>query len=320
MRLLFFGTPDWSVPPLEALSRSHHELTGIVTAPDRPLGRSKKLRACPVKQAAIRLGIPRILQPATLRPAEIRQDILEQDADAFVVVAYGRILPGRLLDAPRFGAVNVHFSLLPRHRGASPVQQAILEGDTTTGVSTMRMERGLDTGPILLTRETRIGSNESAPELGLRLAHESSSLLIETLDQLECGELVPRAQDEAKASWAPILTREMGWVDWSLPARHISRQIRAFAGWPKLSARAGKGLFQLVSALPAEGEETSPAEPGTLLRSRGDEIDVACGSGSVLRVSRVKPAGKREMTAAAALAGRFFFLGERLSSPGADNP
>ncbi|GAB4227516.1 MAG: methionyl-tRNA formyltransferase [Acidobacteriota bacterium] len=316
MRVVFFGTPEWAVPSLEALVAAGHEIAAVVTAPDRPRGRSRTPAPTPVRQAADRLGVAPVLRPATLRDAAARAAILEPEPDALVVVAYGRILPGRLLDAPRHGAINVHFSLLPRHRGASPVQWAILCGDRITGVSTMLMDRGLDTGPVLLQRETPIGPRETAPQLGERLARIGAELLVETLEGLARGALEPRPQDASRASLAPMLKPEMGHVDWRRTAAEIDRQVRAFAAWPPVVCRASAGRLRLLEVLPAGEGADSP--PGTVVGVDREAVHVACGENTLLALLAVQPAGRRAMRAVDAVRGRLIRPGERLGRPDDD--
>lgn len=315
MRLVFFGTPDWSEICLERLLRSRHSVVGVVCNPDRPSGRHREPRACPVKEGAIRRGLEPILQPPTLRPRQARDRILALEPDALVVVAYGRILPGRLLDDPAFGALNVHFSLLPRHRGASPVQHAILAGDRETGVTTMLMERGLDTGPILLQSSTPIGDHETTGQLGRRLAVLGGELLVETLDGLESGLLEARPQDETLATWAPPLGKQSGWIRWNEKAVDIERKVRAFTPWPRVRARGARGEFLLLRVLVGREEgDANAAPPGKVLGLEGDALAVACGAGETLLLEQIQPAGKRPMTGAQAFSGRFFTLGETLGS------
>ncbi|RMG42577.1 MAG: methionyl-tRNA formyltransferase [Acidobacteria bacterium] len=314
MRVVFFGTPEWAVPFLEALAASRHEVDAVVTAPDAPVGRSRRPQPPPVKRAAAELGIAPVLQPATLKDRGAREEILRFGSDALVVVAYGRILPGRLLDAPRHGAVNVHFSLLPRHRGASPVQHAILHGDKRTGVTTMLMTRGLDEGPILLQQATTIGERETAGELGARLAVMGAPLLVETLDRLEEGTLLPTPQPPDGVSLAPRLTPDMGRVAWDRPAAEIDRMVRAFDPWPPVVTWGPRGRLRLLEVRPADEPAPEGARPGEVLGRRGDSALVACGGGTVLELARLQPDGGRPMTGAAALAGRHLREGGRLGS------
>lgn len=302
MKIVFFGTPEWAVPSLRALVAAGHAVAAVVTAPDAPTGRSREPQAPPVKRAAAELGLAPVLQPATLRGALNRGPILEPAAEAHVVVAYGRILPGRLLETPPHGAINLHFSLLPRHRGASPVQHTLLAGDDRAGVTSMRMDRGLDTGPILLQESVAIAPRERAASLGARLAEVGAALLVETLARLAEGRLAPRPQDDTQATLAPPLAPADGHVDWARPALAIERAVRAFDPWPPVVAQGPKGRVRLidVEALAA----ASDAPPGTIVAAEGEWADIACGERTTLRVHSVQPAGSKTMSAGAALRGR----------------
>lgn len=311
MNLLFFGTPEWALPSLEALVASRHRLLAVVTAPDAPFGRSRTPRPPPVKRRALEMGGLAVLQPPTLKGEAARKEILAHGPEALVVVAYGKILPGRLLDAPQHGGVNLHFSLLPRHRGASPVQHTIWAGDALAGVATMRMERGLDTGPLYLSASTGVGDEEDAAALGARLARLGAPLLVETLDHLETGTITPQPQEERLATLAPPLTREMGRVDWNGSAHEISRRVRAFVPWPPVVARGTRGALRLIRVTALEQTASPGVEAGTVLRRSDEAIDVACGEG-VLRVFELQPEGGRPMRGAAALAGRYLEVGRRL--------
>lgn len=312
MKIVYFGTPEWAVPPLEAIASSSHRVIGVVTSPDAAVGRSRTPQPTPVKRAALALGLGPVLQPTTLKGDAVRSAILELAPDALVVVAYGRILPGRLLDATRHGAVNLHFSLLPRYRGASPVQHALLGGDPETGVTTMRMDRGLDTGPVLLQRATNVGARESSAGLGARLAVDGAALLVDTLDRLEAGTVTPRAQDERLAGSAPLLKREDGFVRWTDDAARLDRMIRAFDPWPPVVCRGPRGVLRLVAAAPAPEPAPPDAPAGRVLGRAGDAVDVAAGNGTRLRVQVLLPAGGKAMPGAAALAGRYLAPGDLL--------
>ena len=314
MRVVFLGTPDWAVPSLEALVASRHDVVAVVTAPDRPVGRSRTPKPTPVKVAALATGLPALLQPETLRGRETRANILAFRPEFLAVVAYGKLLPGRLLDAPEHGAVNRPVSLLPRHRGASPVQHTLLLGDPLAGVTTMRMDRGLDTGPLLLQRELELLPGERSPELGQRLAQVGAPLLVKTLDQLEDGNLEPREQDESLATHAPLLVREQGYVDWSRSAIEIERQARAFADWPAVVCEGPKGRIRLLRVESRPQIPDSVKSVGSVLRREGELLLVACGGGSVLALAEVQPAGSRAMTASAALAGGYVTMSEPLRS------
>lgn len=316
MRVLFFGTPEWAVLALEALIDAGHEIAGVVTAPDAPVGRSRTPVPPPVARAALDRGVGPILQPTTLRGRDARAPLYATEPHVHAVVAYGRILPGKVLDAPPHGSINVHFSLLPRHRGASPVQHTLLAGDDEAGVTTMKMDRGLDTGPMLLRRATPIAPGETAPELGERLARIGAELLVETLAGLEAGTLAPVPQDHDRATHAPPLTREDGHVRWDAPAIEIERRVRAFAQWPPVVCKGPKGVIRVRRARASDRSGEAGATPGRVLGREGDAVLVACGGGSVLAVEEVQPAGKKTMNAAAALAGRHFAPGDVLEPGG----
>jgi len=312
LKVLFFGTPAWAVPSLEALRAAGHEIVGVVSAPDAPVGRSRTPAAPPVKARALELGLGPILQPTSLRPAAAREELLARGAEVFVVVAYGRILPGRLLDAPRFGAVNLHFSLLPRHRGASPVQTTLLRGDAEAGVSTMLMDRGLDEGPILLRRAAAIAPREKAAALGARLALVGAELLVETLAALADGTARPTPQDGALATLAPPLAKADGLLRWEWSAVEIERRTRAFDPWPPVVCRGPKGTLRLLDVEALAEAAPDGAAPGLVLRRAGEAADAVAGDGRLLRIHAVQPAGSKPMSAAAALAGRRLALGEAL--------
>ncbi len=316
MKIVFFGTPEWAVPSLRSIVRSHHEIVGVVTAPDKAVGRSRVKQATAIKQAARECEVGPVFQPETLRGAARREEILGGEPDALVVVAYGKILPGRLLDAPRYGAINLHFSLLPRHRGASPVHYAVLCGDRRSGVSTMQMDRGLDTGAILLQEECPLDDQVRSVTLGPRLADLGAALIVRTLDGVEAGSITPRRQNDEEATLAPKLTREDGLVAWDRSAESICRQWRALDPWPRVVFEAACGSVRLLEVQVAKASSDGPCAnrgvPGEVLSREGDAVLVACGRHSVLTVKRVQPAGRRPMTAAAACSGGFLSIGEIL--------
>src|SRR5690242_4086940 len=229
LRLVFLGTPAFAVPTLEAIARAGHDVPLVVTQPDRPKGRGQTAAATPVKEAALRLGIE-VYQPERVRRPEAVERLKTIGADAMVVVGYGQIIPQNVIDLAPLGIINVHASLLPKYRGAGPIQWAILNGETRTGVTTMRIDAGLDTGDMLLKRETEIGPEENAIELGRRLSAMGADLLVETLARLK--EIVPEKQDPAQATYAPLLKKEDGLIDWSRPAAAIHNQVRGLQPWP----------------------------------------------------------------------------------------
>ncbi|MDA0207542.1 MAG: methionyl-tRNA formyltransferase, partial [Acidobacteria bacterium] len=231
LRVVFMGTPAFAVPSLHALVDAGYEVTAVFTQPDRPVGRGGKLTAPPVKQAALELGLE-VYQPESAKTSEVYAYLQGKNPDVIVVVGYGQIISQRVIDLPRLGCVNVHSSLLPRLRGAAPINWAIVRGDKTTGVSTMQIEKKLDAGDVLGVKETPIGDDEYAPALAERLAKMGAELLIETLQRLQKDEIAPEPQDDAASTYAPIMKREDGLVDWNLPAQEIYNRVRGFSPWP----------------------------------------------------------------------------------------
>jgi methionyl-tRNA formyltransferase len=298
--LAFAGTPEFAVPTLGALIDAGANVTCVLTQPDRPAGRGRRLTASPIKQLAVRRGIG-VLQPPRI-VASLAGELPGPRPAVLVVVAYGLILPQWLLDWPEIVAVNVHASLLPRWRGASPIQHAILHGDAQTGVSIMRMTAGLDTGPVYRQRTTAIGSDETAAELQDRLGVLGAQLLVETLPDILSGALVAREQNDAQACYAPKIDKRDARLDWRLPAEELARRVRAYNPWPvaETTTSAGERLrIWRSQAQPYDGAES----PGTIVATGAAGIDVATGRG-VLRLLSVQPPGGRAMTAAAYVAGR----------------
>lgn len=291
MRLVFMGTPEAAVPTLQRCLEDGHEVAAVWTQPDRPSGRGNKISVPPVKEFALSRGLT-VHQPAKIKTDESLALFASANADAAVVVAYGRILPASFLRAPRRGCLNVHFSLLPNYRGAAPVNWAIVRGERVTGVTTMQMDEGLDTGAILLQRETDIGPAETAPELMERLGAVGASLLSETLARLD--EIEPREQSEDKATFAPVLRKEDGLIDWALDAFQIEQRVRGFQLWPGAYTSYQTRRLVIWRAI-AERSEQQFA-PGEIITARGDSLLVACGSASVLHLQEVQPEGKRRMS------------------------
>jgi methionyl-tRNA formyltransferase len=304
MRLAFMGSPDFAVPALRALHGAGHEIVAVYCQPPRPAGRGHAVQRCPVHVAADALGLP------VRAPARLRRDTAAQaafaalDLDAAVVAAYGLILPQAMLDAPRRGCLNIHASLLPRWRGAAPIQAAVLAGDAETGVTIMRMDAGLDTGPTLLREAVPITADTTAAALHGRLAETGARLILSAL-----AEAPPEApQPEMGATYAPRLSREDGRIDWTRPAEFIARQVRAFDPWPGTFTTLGGAALKVLAARPEPGE----GAPGTTL---DDALLVACGEGG-LRLSRVQRAGRPAMDAAAFLRGHAVPAGTRLGGVG----
>ena len=301
MRLIFLGTPAFAVPTLEAVARKH-EVISVVTQPDRPKGRGHELAASAVKQAAMRLGLP-VYQPERLRKPEAQAHLAALAPEIMIVVGYGQIIPQSVIDMAPRGIVNVHASLLPKYRGAAPVQWAIVNGETRTGITTMQINAGLDTGDMLLEREVEIGPEETALELGGRLSVTGAELLIETLDGLARGGITPQRQDEAQASHAPILKKEDGAISWTQPAQAIHNRVRGLLPWPGAHTRFRGQLLHIWRAR-ADGDRTT-LEPGRVLAGPG--FRVACGDGGVSELLEVQLEGRKRIS------GEAFANGQRLS-------
>ncbi len=294
LRVAFAGTPDFAVPPLEALRASGHELVGVLTQPDRPKGRGQQLAASPVKQAAQRHGLT-VLQPQSLKNEAARAEVAALRADVLVVVAYGLILPQAVLDLPRLGCVNIHASLLPRWRGAAPIQRAILAGDAETGISIMQMDAGLDTGPVLLKRRIPIGENDTGGSLHDKLAALGAPALLEALEGLAGGTLRAEPQPSTGVTYAEKLQKAEAPIDWSRDAIAIERQVRAFNPWPVAETRLAGEQLRIFMAR-AQNEDSNDAAPGTVVAARDDAIVVACGHGA-LRITELQRAGRRPLGA-----------------------
>jgi len=307
MRIVFFGTPDFAVPSLESLLRGGHDVVAVVTQPDRPHGRSRtKLVPPPVKVAALSAGIP-VHQPERPTGDLFAATLRHLDADLGVVAAYGHILKPEILAIPRLGMINVHASLLPRWRGAAPIQAAILRGDRETGVSIMQMEAGLDSGPVFLRRELPIGAEDTADSLTLRLAELGAEALLEVVDGLENGGLAAESQDDAAATYAPKIDRASARVPWAKSATEVALHLRAFDPWPGAWAEGPEGEVKLFTPRLAEGA----GAPGEVLEA-SPSLVVACGEGAV-QVAEVKAAGGKRMAAADWLRGRRINVGDRLA-------
>ncbi len=312
MRIVFAGTPDFAVPTLAALAASPHETVAVYTQPDRPAGRGRKLRPSPVKALATELGLP-VAQPASLRDPDAQARLAEYRPDLMVVVAYGLILPQAVLDLPPRGCVNLHASLLPRWRGAAPIQRAILAGDPETGVTLMQMEAGLDTGPMLASVRCPIGEQDTAGELHDRLARLGAELLASHLDDLAAGRLVPVPQPEDGVTYAEKLDKSEAPLDWRRDAAALLRQVNAFNPWP-----VAQTLFrgQPLRVWRAQRlAERADAAPGTVIAAGREGVDVATGEG-VLRLTEVQLPGGRRISGGD-LANAQRPVGERLGVEGA---
>lgn len=308
MRLVFMGTPESAVSSLRRLLEDGHEVVAVWTQPDRPAGRGKKLHQTPVKEFAVQHKLT-VHQPLKIRDAAAKELFVSHSAAAAVVVAYGRILPDEFLAAPPHGCINVHFSLLPKYRGAAPVNWAIVNGERETGVSTMRIVKELDAGPVLLQRATEIGERESAPELMKRLATTGADLLSETLKDLE--HLKPKTQRDQEATFAPILKREDGLISWAMDASAIDRRVRGFQPWPNAHTTLHSRRLIIREAI-AEVLETPSAQVGQIIAAHGDRLVVGCGGATALRILELQPEDSRRMSARDFLNGAHIKVGDLL--------
>ena len=300
MKIVFMGTPDFAVPSLEALLKAGHEVQAVFCQPDKPKGRGNKITPPPVKVIAAEHDVP-VYQPNSLKNGgeEFIEKLRELSPDCIVVAAYGKILPKAVLDIPKYGCVNVHGSLLPRYRGAGPIQWAVLNDEKTTGITTMLMGEGLDTGDMLLKCETPIGENETAAELFDRLADMGAELLLTTLDKLEKGEVTPVPQNEDEATYAPMLSKELCPIDFTKPARQVHKQICGLSDWPCATTTVeGKRLKVYRSEL-VDGKSDKPA--GTIVNAK--DFTVACGEGLV-RFTEIQAEGSKRMKTADYLRGK----------------
>lgn len=308
MRIVFMGTPEAAVPSLGRLLEDGHEVVAVWTQPDRPAGRGKKLHQSPVKEFAVQHNLP-VHQPLKIRTAEARNLFRTSGADAAVVVAYGRILPSDFLIAHPHGCINVHFSLLPKYRGAAPVNWAIVRGETETGVTTMRIVDELDAGPILLQRATEIGADETASDLMKRLAIMGSDLLSETLDDID--RLEPKPQRHEEATFAPILKREDGLIDWTAAAREVERRVRGFQPWPSAYTTL-KARRLIIHKAATETAFEKKSQPGEVVEAHGDRLLIACGANTTLRILELQPEDSSRMTARDFLNGSHLKAGDVL--------
>jgi len=295
LKIIFAGTPDFSVPSLQVLMESRHEIVAVYTQPDRPAGRGRKLTASPVKQCAEQAGIP-IEQPESLKDEVAQQQLAGYQADIMVVVAYGQLLPPIVLAMPRLGCINVHASLLPRWRGAAPIQRAILAGDTETGVTIMQMAKGLDTGDMLTKVAIDIDPNETAAELHDRLAVLGNDVLLEVIEQLQTGTATPEEQDESAMCYAAKLSKDEAPIDWAAPVEACQRQISAFNPFPVATAQLGEEILRIWRSKIIDPESVSAA-PGTILNANKQGIAVQTGAG-VLLILECQAPGKKRLSAA----------------------
>ena len=299
MKLVFMGTPDFAVPCLEELINAGHEIIGVFTQPDKPVGRKRVMTPPPVKLCAEKNGIT-VYQPDSVRTEEALSLMKELNPDCVVVVAYGKIIPSEMLKLPKFGFVNVHGSLLPKYRGAAPIQWSIIDGETKTGVTTMQMDDGIDTGDMLEVSETEIGENETAGELFDRLAEMGGKLIVSTLSKLEKGELTPIPQDHEKSNYAKIISKEMALIDFNMSAENVFNLIRGFNPWPIAYTIIGDKRLKVFAA---EKIGSVNGKAGEVVSSDGT-LTVAFGDGNGLKFTDVQLEGSKRMSATEMLKGR----------------
>lgn len=308
MRIVFMGTPEFAVPSLEALLKSEDQVVGIVTQPDRPKGRGHSLVPPPVKVIAQRRGIP-LLQPLKIKTPDFLDALAAWKPDLIAVTAFGRILHSPILNLPPKGCVNVHGSLLPKYRGAAPVQWAVINGEPETGITTMLMDEGMDTGPMLLQERIPILAEDTAGTLASRLAELGGRLLVETIRQLKAGTVMPKAQDNSQATMAPLLKKEDGVIDWTHSAQSIANRVRGLSPWPGAYTFLGHDRWNIWSAVakPMRSDE----QPGAIITVTKHSIQVATGEGC-LELVELQTANSKRMTAAQFLAGHRVSVGARL--------
>ncbi len=310
MRIVFMGTPEFAVPSLDTLLKSSHDVVGVVTQPDRPKGRGHVLTPSPIKVIAQREQIP-VLQPLKMKDPAFLNALGAWKPDMIAVAAFGRILPPVVLHLPPKGCVNVHGSLLPKYRGAGPIQWAIMNGETETGITTMLMDEGMDTGAMLLQESIPIKPEDTAGSLSLKLAQLGGRLLLETIVKLHEGTLTPRPQNHSLATLAPLLKKEDGVIDWTLPASKIADRIRGLTPWPGAYTFLGQDRWVISSAV-AVSQQFENA-PGTITSVMKDAINVATGAG-LLVIREIQPANSRKMTIGQYLAGHPILVGMRFDT------
>jgi len=310
MNLIFCGTPQFAVPTLENLLAEQHAVELVITQPDEPSGRGYEVRPPPIKQLAQKAGI-QVFQPAKLKDAATQEFLSKFHPDAYVVVAYGRIIPRWMIELPRLGCINLHASLLPKYRGAAPIQWALIRGERTTGVTTMKIDPGMDTGDILQMREEPIREDDTTETLSGRLCTLGADLMIETLRGVERGEITPRPQDHSKATLAPMIKKEDGRIDWKMTAQEIAWRVRGFRPWPGAYATfRGKSLHIWAAGVDSGGILGS-SDPAALAAAAG-KLFVGCGQGTRLEVKEVQMEGRKRLSARDFLNGVHLLPGETL--------
>lgn len=312
MKIVFMGTPEFAVGALEALILAGHEITAVVTQPDKPKGRGKELQFPAVKECALKYGIP-VFQPAKIKMPEAVSQLKTYEADIYVVAAFGQILSKEILEIPPLGCVNIHASLLPKYRGAAPIQWAIIDGETKSGVTIMQMNEGLDTGDMLYVKEVEITSSDTAESLSNKLIEAGAQAIVEVLPLLEAGKLMPVKQDDSKSCYAKMLQKSMGRIDWNRDAEEIHRLIRGLTPWPSAYTYINGKQLKIFQAALTERSTENPAEPGVILQKDKDSVTVQTGRGT-LRIESVQMEGKKRMSMHDFLLGYALNVGDRLPS------
>ncbi len=306
MKILFMGTPDFAAGSLKSLIDAGYEITAVVTQPDRPKGRSGQPVFSPVKEVAVAAGIP-VLQPVRIKNPEETAKLLEYPADIYVIAAFGQILSKEILDQPRLGCINVHASLLPRYRGASPIQRVILDGEKETGITIMQMNEGLDTGDILYKKSLELAPDETFETLHDRLMNLGGETLLEALPLIEAGKITPVVQDDSLSNYAPLIKKEDGKINWTKSSEQLYAQVRAFNPWPGAFTRLDGKVLKIWGAEPAEGK----GNPGEVISVDKKSFTVACGTGA-LKIVSLQPEGKKKMDTASFLLGNKIESGTKL--------
>ncbi len=308
LRIVYFGTPAFAVPPLEALLSSRHPVVAVVSQPDRPRGRGQQVQPTPTHEIAAAHGIP-VLQPAKIRDEAFLNEIRALQPDLGVVAAFGRILPDDLLAIPRLGMINVHASILPRYRGAAPVQRAVLAGDAETGVTIMRIVSELDAGPTFASATVPIPPDATSGDIEAVVSQLGARILLPIIEDLAGGRARETPQDASRATFAPKVTKAEGVIDWNEPAATIHNKVRGLQPWPLASTRKGGNRYVIRRSIVSN--ERTDLPPGAVVRARGDDLAVAAGSGTVLKIVEIQPEGRRPMTVREFLAGRSLPPGDR---------
>ncbi|MBQ8189031.1 MAG: methionyl-tRNA formyltransferase [Lachnospiraceae bacterium] len=307
MKVVYMGTPDFAVGPLEAIIKAGHEVTAVVTQPDKPKGRGKEMAMSPVKACAIQYDIP-VLTPVKIKAAEAVEELKQYPADIFVVAAFGQILSEEILNMPKFGCINIHASLLPKYRGAAPIQWSIIDGEEETGITIMQMDKGLDTGDILFQKKVAITAEETGESLFDKLAVTGAEFVVEALEHIEKGDVHPIKQEDEKSTYAKMLTKSVGKIDWTQSAMVIERLIRGLNSWPS-AYTTYKGKQLKIWSATVEAHEAG--EPGTVAKVSKDAVYIRTGEGA-LALKEIQLEGKKRMTTKEFLLGRSFEEGEKL--------